>query len=187
MKRTFLKTGLIAALSLAAASAQASLTFTFTTAGGGTILGQIDGLLDIAGTQAATAVFVNSFSGASFPGSFTVPYNFGGGGAFTVAGGALTSAAFSGFRSGNSATQFSFDLSVPTFNMHSFNNGADLRGSSLAFSTFPVSATVPEPGAALLVLTALAGMAAVSRFARRQALPMAAGPVFNSTAKGATP
>ena len=166
MKPTLLKTGLIAALSLAAASAQASLTFTFTTAGGGTILGQIDGLLNIAGTQAATSVFVNSFSGASFPGTFTVPYNFGPGGSFTVTGGALTAASFSGFRAGNPATQFTFDLSTPSFNMHSFNNGADLRGSDLVFSAF--DATVPEPGAALLVLTALAGMAGVSRFARRQ-------------------
>lgn len=171
MKPTLLKTGLIAALSLAAASAQASLTFTFTTAGGGTILGQIDGLLNIAGTQAATSVFVNSFSGASFPASFTVPYDYGAGGSFTVTGGALTSASFSGYRAGNPATQFQFDLSTPSFNMHSFNNGADLRGSNLVFSSF--AATVPEPGAALLVLTALAGMAGVSRLARRRPGPAA--------------
>ena len=153
-------------MSALASSAQASLTFTFTTAGGGTILGQIDGLFDVAGSQAASAVIVNSFSGANFPGSFTVPYNFGGGGSFTVTGGALTSAAFTGFRSGNSATQFTFDLSAPSFNMHSFNNSGDLRGSNLAFSTFPASESVPEPQSLVLSLLALGALGLTLRAKR---------------------
>ncbi len=175
MKLTLLKTGLIAALSLAAASAQAGLTFTFTTASGGTILGEIDGLADIAGTQAATGVLINSFSGASFPSSFTVPYLYGAGGAFTVVGGVLATAVYSGYRAGNPATSFDFNLSTPSFQLHSYNNGADLRGSNLVFSAFP--APVSEPGGVLLMLAALAGLVAVSRPSRRQAapgLPMAA-------------
>lgn len=171
VKPTFLRTGLIAALSFVAASAQAGLTFTFTDGSGGSILGEVQGLLDIAGTQTATGVLISSFTdtvGTSFPGSFTVPYVYSAGGSFTVVGGVLTTAVYSGFRAGNSATNFAFDLSAPSFLLNSYNNYANLGGSSLVFSSFAPTETVPEPGAALLVLTALAGMAGITRLNRRR-------------------
>jgi hypothetical protein len=116
------------------------VTFHFTDTDGGSISGHIDGLFFIPGTQSASAVWIDSVvkmgSGRAFPASHTLPYNWGAGGSFTVVSGVVTQAHFIGFRAGNPATQFTFDLGTPgpTFNHQSFNNGARQTGTSLVFS-----------------------------------------------------
>ena len=90
----------------------------------------------------------------------TVPYNWGAGGSFTASGGAITAATFSSFRAGNPATSFSFDHVGNTFAMHSFNNNADIQGTSVAFGVVPV----PEPTSAALAI----GSAAMLLLRRRR-------------------
>jgi len=128
----------------APAKASTMLDFTFTDGGGGTITGAILGLTNIDGVVQTEAVELLSYTGP-FPGSLTVPYTFTTDGSFTLTDGAITDAVFSGYVSGNAATSFSFsyDPSAPvaTFDMHSYNNGADQRGTNLAFNSFD-----PVPG-----------------------------------------
>lgn len=139
------------------------VNFVFTDNAGGTISGQIDGLFNIAGNQSATAVKINSVVkiGTQFPSSHTLPYNWGAGGTFQVASGVVTQAHFSGFRSGNPATEFKFDFGTPgpTFNHQSFNNGARQTGTNMVFG----NTSVPEPAAFSLLAISLIGLGCVAR------------------------
>ena len=140
-----------------AQAASTPLTFTFSNGAGESIGGHIGGLLNNISGQAAD-VWIDSYVnvGTGFPGSFVVPKDWGTGGVFDVVNGVITTAQFTGFQSGNAATQFIFNLATPSFSLHSFNNGADISGANLAFSSFPAS--VPEPASLLLLCLGLVGL-----------------------------
>ena len=154
---------LLLALGLAGEARADTITYEFFDNLGGNIQGHIDGLANIAGPQTATDVWVDSvlkLNSPPYPASYVLPHNFGVGStnSFSVVGGVITQAHFAGFQAGNASLGFTFDFGTPgpTFQSHSFNNGADQSGTVLQFSSFASDVPELDPGSAVSAMALLA-------------------------------